>query len=93
MTVDERRAQLLAAGTHAGDVEEMIDSESIDGVWCDGSIVTDERGRRCVSRAQIDRVQRARAALPAAVAPSRKLPIAIVAAAVLVVGFVMLERE
>ena len=72
MTIDDRRAELLAGGLRLPEVEELLAAESVDGVWCDGSIVIDERGRRCVTRATAERVRAARASspLPASSAPS-----------------------
>jgi hypothetical protein len=67
VTVDERRVQLRDEyGMRPEEVDDVIASESAGGVWCDGTIVIDERGRRCVSRAQAERVQRARQASPLA---------------------------
>jgi hypothetical protein len=65
VTVDERRAQLRDDyGMRPEEVDDVIASESAGGVWCDGTIVIDERGRRCVTRAQAERVQRARQSSP-----------------------------
>lgn len=97
MTGAERRAQLLAAGYDRPLVEEMIAEESVGGVWCDGAIVNDANGRRCVSRATIDRVSAARASspLPSPAGASSPLPRALLfaGAAALVVGLVVAVRR
>ncbi len=95
MTRDERRAELFAGGLRAPEVEEVLAAESVDGVWCDGAIVIDERGRRCVSRTTIDRVRLAREGSPLpAPSPSPSLGgVALVGALVVGLGLlVVLSR-
>jgi hypothetical protein len=75
VTLEQRRADLRAGGFTPAEVAEILAAETVDGVWCDGSIVTDASGRRCVTRATMDRVRDARASTsassPAAASSSR----------------------
>jgi hypothetical protein len=59
----------MANGGDADACAELVASESVDGVWCDGEIVYDANGKRCVSRAVLDRVDAARSASPLPSAP------------------------
>lgn len=54
----------MADGRDPETCQQVIESESVDGAWCDGQIVIDEQGHRCVSQEMLDRVARARAASP-----------------------------
>lgn len=54
---------------------ELVDASMVDGSYCDGSIYIDEHGRRCISRADLDRRAAAAAASPVATRPEdRPLP-------------------
>lgn len=52
--------------------QDAIASQMVGGVYCDGAIVIDERGKRCVPRSEIERVNAARAASPL---PSNEPPL------------------
>lgn len=70
MTRDERRAELLAGGLRIPEAEEVLADESVDGAWCDGAIVLDGRGKRCVTQSTIDRVRLAREGSPLPSSPA-----------------------
>lgn len=69
MTADERLAQCLANGGDPGACHDLLASEMVGGVWCDGSIVYDASGKRCVPRALVERAAAARAGSPLPRAP------------------------
>lgn len=95
MTANERRAQLRAAGYDGAFIEEMIADQSVGGVWCDGTVVLDASGRRCVTRATRDRVLAARDASPLDAPAPRTAAggVAFLAGVVVAVGLVVaLER-
>lgn len=52
------------SGWGLGACVESVDAQMVGGVYCDGTIVIDESGRRCVPRAVVDRVRQARNAAP-----------------------------
>lgn len=78
MTADERLAQCLANGGDPGACHDLLAAEMVGGVWCDGSIVYDANGKRCVPRALVERAAAARAGSPlpraAVVASSQPAP-------------------
>lgn len=86
MTRDERRAELLAGGLRLPEAEEMLADESVDGVWCDGAIVLDGRGKRCVMQSTIDRVRLAREGSPLPSSPAPPIGRGVVIVGALVVG-------
>ena len=60
MTRDEAVAACLARGGWSrGECEAWADSNVVGGVYCDGAIVVDEHGKRCVPRATLEAKQRA----------------------------------
>lgn len=50
---------------------EVVDDRMVGGAYCDGSIVLDERGERCISNAALDR---RRATIAADPLPSVEAP-------------------
>ena len=101
MTAEERFLQCLAFGgdtpLRRATCADLVDSERVAGVWCDGQIVYDETGKHCIPRAIVD--ARAKLAVspspspsPAASSPgsSSLLPLAIVG--LVVIGFVLSKR-
>jgi uncharacterized protein YqfA (UPF0365 family) len=63
-TLEEAIAECMARGLARPFCLDMAAAQSVGGVYCDGSIVIDERGRRCVPRELVERVKAARAASP-----------------------------
>lgn len=57
-------ARCVERGLLRADCEAMVAESMVGGVYCDGTIVITADGRRCVSRAVIDRVKDARDAQP-----------------------------
>ncbi len=63
-TAAQALADCLALGRDRATCDEGIASQMVGGVYCDGTIVQDASGRRCVPRDVIDRVRDARQASP-----------------------------
>jgi hypothetical protein len=68
MNADERYAQCMGLGGDADACHELVTSEMVNGVWCDGEIVYDANGKRCVPRDVLERVRAARGLAPLPVA-------------------------
>lgn len=64
MTKEEAIAQCVALGRIPAMCAEAAEAQSVGGVYCDGAIVIDANGRRCVPRELVERVKAARAASP-----------------------------
>jgi hypothetical protein len=71
MTADEMFAQCMQTGGDEPSCRDVVASQMVSGVFCDGQVVIDERGHRCIDQATLDRVARARAANPL---PSHPVP-------------------
>lgn len=92
MTADEARARCLALGMSAGACDETIADHMVDGAYCDGTIVLDASGKRCVSAATEDEVRRARAASPLPMRPSSLLPLGALALGAVVLVVLLARR-
>jgi hypothetical protein len=65
VTAAEALSQCVARGVWSrAECQEQVDAQRVAGVYCDGTIVLDARGKRCVPRAVVDRVQDARDGSP-----------------------------
>lgn len=64
MTAAEELAACLALGRSRALCDQLIAAQSVGGVYCDGTIVIDESGHRCIPRAVVDRVSDARKSSP-----------------------------
>jgi hypothetical protein len=64
VTVEEVIARCVASGRSSSDCEALAYDHMVNGVYCDGTIVIDASGKRCVSRALAARVAAARADQP-----------------------------
>lgn len=53
-TAAEARAACIAQGTPASECDDMIKRDMVNGVFCDGTIVIDASGRRCVPQAIVN---------------------------------------
>ncbi len=70
VTEAEARAACLARGAwDAAECEAQIEAQKVGGVYCDGAIVWDAGGRRCVPRDVVDRVKALSDAGPLPVRP------------------------
>lgn len=99
MTADERLAQCMQVGGDLTACQDLVLEETVGGVWCDGAVVYDERGKRCVTRAMLDRVAAARAGIPLprspvacplpSSSPSSRWPLALVVAGIALGWYVL----
>lgn len=55
MTADQARASCLATGATPEECAALVAEQSVNGAYCDGRIVLDARGPRCVPRATLER--------------------------------------
>lgn len=56
MTLDEFLSLCAAEpGTSPGECHQRAADQSVNGEFCDGNLVADEHGKRCVPRSIIDR--------------------------------------
>jgi hypothetical protein len=80
-TAAEALAECLGRGIRQAECSELVGSQLVDGVYCDGTIVQGADGRRCVPRETVDRVLGARAAapLPRAALPDNPVSVGMVA--------------
>lgn len=53
MTADQQRAACKAQGTPADACEEFIRNATVNGVFCDGTVVLDASGKRCVPQSVV----------------------------------------
>lgn len=64
MTAAEQLAACLARGGDPLLCQDAVDAQSVDGAYCDGRVVVEATGRRCIDQATLDRVEAARKASP-----------------------------
>jgi hypothetical protein len=50
VTADERFRQCMSVGGNADACHELVLSEMVNGVWCDGVVYYDASGKRCITR-------------------------------------------
>ena len=86
MSYDEAIRACLARGLRRAECDELVPDRMVGGVYCDGTIVLDASGSRCVPRATLDRVAAARASSPIRSSAPAEIAGAGVGAALLVVG-------
>lgn len=56
MTRDEALSACLARGVRTpGECAELVAAQSVGGVYCDGVVVLDASGRRCIPREVVER--------------------------------------
>ena len=55
MTRDEAVARCIGFGYTRAECEAEAESNMVDGAYCDGTIVIEELGRRCVPREVVER--------------------------------------
>jgi hypothetical protein len=90
MNAAEALASCLAKGRGSEICQDMIASQSVNGVYCDGTLVIEEGGRRCIPAAVVERTEAARAAdpLPASARSTAAVGVVVVGA-LLVAGLVV----
>lgn len=64
MTRDEALADCMRDGWRRAECVESVDDRMVAGSYCDGSIVLDEQGERCIPNAALERRRAAVAADP-----------------------------
>lgn len=64
MTYEEAMRACVAQGWHETECSQAVADRMVGGVYCDGTIVQDASGARCVSSELAARVAAARAASP-----------------------------
>lgn len=70
MTRDEAIARCMSlGGWRLNECAAYVDDRFVNGVYCDGTIVVDVNGSRCIPAATVERVERARRADPVVVRP------------------------
>ncbi len=94
MTAAEKLAACLGTGQARVFCDQVVASQMVGGVYCDGTIVIDESGKRCIPRELVDRVNEARAATPLPAQESTESPWALVGlAALTLVAIVWIARR
>jgi hypothetical protein len=88
-TAAEARAACLAQGTPADACDEMIRLKTVNGVFCDGTVVTDASGKRCVPQSVVEQKLALTVIPPQPTSKNTKAAIAI-GGSILAIGLVYL---
>lgn len=86
-TAAEARAACLAQGSPADACDEMIRLKMVDGVFCDGTVVLDASGKRCVPQAVVEQKLKLEVIPPQPMSQNTKTAIA-VGGVILAIGLV-----